>query len=392
MTERSWWQKPQIRTDEEQQIHRKVTWLELFFDLVFVVVISELAHYLAKHISFEGTLGFILLFVPVWWVWMGATYYNERFETDGLENRLFTFLQILPAAGLAVFAHDGFGKTSVGFALSYALARGIITYLWWRAGVHEPKFRPTAKRFVFGFSIAILLFISSIFIPPPSRFILWAIGLVVDIATPFLTLKQQLKLPRLSTSKLPERYGLFVIIVLGESVVAVVKGLAAKEHLDLTTALTGILGMAFAFGIWWVYFDFIARRPPKARASWSFAWGYLHMPLVVAIASVGAGILNLIEHEEHFLPDNVRLLIGLSVGLALATIGLLEITLHRHDDEPTHPHISPSLKLGAAGVALIVAVFGGKLDSILLLSILIMLVGIQMIYGFYVSFVSPHKT
>ncbi|NJK74427.1 MAG: low temperature requirement protein A [Microcoleus sp. SU_5_6] len=137
MAKRQWWQKPQLRTDEDQNIHRKVSWLELFFDLIFVVVVAELSHYLAKHVSLEGVGSFILLFLPVWWVWIGATYYNERFETEGLENRIFTFLQIIGAAGLAVFVHDGLGKTSIGFALAYVLSRLIITYLWVRGGYHD---------------------------------------------------------------------------------------------------------------------------------------------------------------------------------------------------------------------------------------------------------------
>jgi low temperature requirement protein LtrA len=66
MAKRQWWQKPQLRTDEDQNIHRKVSWLELFFDLIFVVVVAELSHYLAKQVSLEGVGSFILLFLPVW--------------------------------------------------------------------------------------------------------------------------------------------------------------------------------------------------------------------------------------------------------------------------------------------------------------------------------------
>jgi low temperature requirement protein LtrA len=385
MAKRIWWQKPQIRTDEEQHLHRKVTWLELFFDLVFVVIIAELSHNLAIDVSWVGAGKYILLFLPAWWVWIGATYYNERFETEGIENRLFTFLLILSVAGLAVFSHHGLGETSVGFALSYVFARSIVTCLWWRAGYHEPSFRPTAKWFVIGSSISIAFFILSVFVPPPIRFVLWVVGLFIDINTPIFTLKHQAKLPRLSSSRLPERYGLFMIIVLGEAVVSVVQGLAAKEHLSLIDGITGILGMTLTFGIWWIYFDFVARRPPKPATGWVFAWGYLHMPLVMSVTATAAGINNVIASKATVLPLNVRCLICGSLAVSLAVIALLETTLRRDEDEPAHPIWSPALKLGAAVVTLILGLFGG-LGAIALLSLLVILLAIQMSYGLWVWF------
>lgn len=158
MTRRIWWQVPKLRTDEDEHRERRVSWLELFFDLYFVVVIAEVAHYLAEHLSWGGLGNFIFLFLPVWWIWIGATYFLERFETEGIENRLFIFLQMIPIAGMAVFAHGGLADTSVGFGLSYAIARTIQISLWAWGGYHNPAFRPTAKRFVTGFSLSVALF------------------------------------------------------------------------------------------------------------------------------------------------------------------------------------------------------------------------------------------
>lgn len=386
MAKRQLWQKPQLRTDEEQHIHRKVTWLELFFDLIFVVVVAELSHYLAKHVTLDGVGSFIFLFLPVWWVWIGATYYNERFETEGLENRIFTFLQILGAAGLAIFTHDGLGKTSVGFALSYVLSRSIVTYLWVRGGYHDRRFMPTAKRFGLCFSISIACFILSVFVAPPQRFVLWAIGLLLDISAPLFSYRHQAQLPKFSTSKLPERFGLFLIIVLGESVVAVVQGLAAKPELSLLAAGTGVLAMAIAFGMWWIYFDFVARRPPKPGIFWAYAWAYLHMPLVMAVTATGAGILNTIASEQTGLGDPVRMLISGSVAVSLTVMALLENTLRREADEPTHPRLSPALKLIAAAGAAGLGIWGTGLGAIALLSLLFGLLAVPMVYGLIVWF------
>ncbi len=82
-----------------------LSWLELFFDLVFVAVISELVHLLSANPSMETLWNYLFLFIPAWWIWIGATYYNDRFETEGLDSRFFTFLLMIPVAGLAIFAH-----------------------------------------------------------------------------------------------------------------------------------------------------------------------------------------------------------------------------------------------------------------------------------------------
>ncbi len=194
---RQWWQRPQLRTDEDEHHERRVTWLELFYDLVFVVVIAEVAHYLTEHVSIVGVLGYILLFLPVWWVWIGGTYYTERFETEDLSYRFFVFLQMLPTAALAVFAYNGLGETSEEFALSYVAARSVITFLWWRGGFYNPRARPVTNRFTAGFVASIMLFVVSVFVPIPWRFALWGAGLFLDLFTPSLTLRAQAQLPRL---------------------------------------------------------------------------------------------------------------------------------------------------------------------------------------------------
>lgn len=386
MARRSWWQKPTLRTDEDEGRDRKVGWLELFFDLYFVVVIAELAHYLAGHVSWSGLGEFIFLFLPVWWIWIGATYYIERFETEGIENRLIVFAQMIPIAGLAVFAHDAMGETSVGYALSYAVCRTFHTVLWWRGGIHDRQFRPVAKRFVLGFSISTGLFYLSVLMPLPVRFWLWGAGLAIDLITPAFTLEHQAMLPRLSTSKLPERYGLFMIIVLGESVVGVVSGLADQSVFSGFVAIAAILGIAMAFGLWWIYFDFIGRRPFKPGIWYAFFWSYLHLPLAIVVTAAGAGLLNVIADEDGKMDYAVGLLIAGAIGSALILIGLIETLLRRDPDEPTHPRLSSGLKFGGGAVAIIIGLVSRGFNIAALEALLLIPIFVQMAYGLYVWF------
>ena len=167
--------------------NRHATWLELFYDLIFVVVISQLAHDLENDFSLYGSLGFLALFVPVWWSWTGAAFYSTRFDTDDLGHGILILLQMIGVADLAVNVTDGLGNNSAGFALSYAAIRVILVVEYMRTGrsKHYSSATPLIRRYTRGFLCAAVVWIISAFIPPPFRFVLWGIGLVIDFATPY---------------------------------------------------------------------------------------------------------------------------------------------------------------------------------------------------------------
>src|SRR3712207_6028419 len=172
--------------------------------------------------------------------------------------------------------------------------------------------------------------------------------------------------------------------IFGEAIVGVVQGVAEQHALSVATGITGTVGMALAFGLWWVYFDFIARRPFKRGPWWQLVWGYLHLPLVMSIAAIGAGVLNVLTLEPGTPGSDVAWLLGSAAAVALVAIGLLELTLRRAPDEPTDQRVSVSLKLGAGVAAMVLGLVGGGLGPAGLLTALVLLVLVQMIYGAYV--------
>src|SRR5690348_14797410 len=115
----------QFRSDEDKERHS--SWLENFYDLIVAIVVAQLAVSLnQKIISNVDYVSFVFLFVPVWWSWLGVTFYNTRFETDDLQHRLLTLLQMAAAAFLAINVVGGLSNNSVGFALSYAVIRTLL--------------------------------------------------------------------------------------------------------------------------------------------------------------------------------------------------------------------------------------------------------------------------
>jgi low temperature requirement protein LtrA len=376
-----WWQVPSLRTDEDRNQERKVTWLDLFFDLVFVVAISELAHELAITISLPGVTTFALLFVAIWWIWIGATFYNERFETEGLENRLLFFVLMLPTAGLALYAPGGLGATYPGFAVSYAVARAVTTFAWARAGYHVPRFRPVAIWLVSGFVLSIAMVLGSIALEGTARLVVFLAALLVDVGTPILTTRHNEALPSFSSRKLPERFGLFTIIVLGESIVGTVAGIARESDPSPASAISGGLGIALGFGLWWIYFDFIARRPPRDSSAWTFAWAYLHLPLMMAIAAVGAAVLGVVSRAEDAVPEDARLLLAGAIAVALVSMAAIERTLSREADEPTHSGVSPLLKIAGAAAALVLVPLSAGIPALWFLALMLLPLLVQMGYS-----------
>lgn len=164
---KDWWQPPQLRIGEDSVAERRATWLELFFDLVFVVAIAQLAHKLNEDISLSGFFGFVALFIPVWWSWVGAAFYANRFDTDDLGHRLLTAVQMLAVAALAVNIHHGLGDSSAGFALSYAAVRFVLVVEYLRAGKHAVAARSLTRRYARGFGIAAAIWLLSAFVPIP---------------------------------------------------------------------------------------------------------------------------------------------------------------------------------------------------------------------------------
>jgi low temperature requirement protein LtrA len=377
------WQRPRLRDDESELREHRTTWLELFYDLVFVVVVAQLAHELAADVAWEGVLGFVMLFIPVWWVWIGATFYNDRFDTDDVGQRVYTFLQILAVAALALSVHNGLGEASQAFATSYAAARLLIIFMWVRGGFYNPAARPLTNRYAAGFSASLALWALSVFVDPPWRFVMWGVGLLFDLLTPLATLQIQRRLPSYSMSHLPERFGLFTIIVLGESVAGTLRGAAQGEGpaLVLQPIVAGALGLAMAFALWWLYFDNVMDRPVRPGL-FSFAGRtYLHLPLLMGITAIGAGVADVIASESSTLEAPLRWLICGAVAVSLISLGLLEVTLSVGSLSSGERRAVIVLRLACGIAALLLALVGEALSMLVLMGALVLLLMVPLFHG-----------
>jgi low temperature requirement protein LtrA len=336
---RSWWQPPKRIADREAE--RSVTFLELFYDLVYVVIVAELAHALAGDVSWAGIGRFAFLFIIVWWAWLNGSIYHDLHGNNDIRTRVFTFLQMGSVAAMAVFAHDAMGESSAGFALSYAAFQLILLVLWWRTGVHDPDHRPLSQPYAVVFTLTTLLFVGSVFVMAPLRFYLWGIAVFASLQMPLYmsrlgrnnpAIQAQIDLSMVVSPSLVERFGLLTIIMLGEVLAGTIRGLAEHPHLSWAAGITAVLGMGIAIGIWWFYFDAISHHAPRPGQNMTLTWMFLHLPLTIGIVAVGAAVLNVVENAGEMLPMAVRWLLVGACALVLVIIPLLMQTIRIPDE------------------------------------------------------------
>lgn len=383
---RQWWQPPRGIADRPE--HRQVTFLELFYDLVYVVLIAEMTHSLASQIDTQHLANFTFLFVIVWWSWLNGTLYHEIHGNNDIRTRVFTFMQMFCVAGMSVFAHDAMGETSIGFAISFGTFQLILTYLWWRTGVYDKNHAPLSRPYTVMFLITTALFFASVFVPLPTRVHMWFVAVVIAFIFPMFTftlgrddpaVQLQIEMSRKASDSLVERFGLFTIIVLGEVIVGTVQGVAAHHKLTLEVILIGAIGMLIAIGLWWLYFDFVSHRHPQDESNGLLIWMYLHLPVTIGIATTGATVLNVIEHTGEKLPVDVRWLLVIAIGVALIGIVLLIQTLR--DDSQHHQAYRTGQLVMLASASVIIALGFSTLQIIPLLVLIVALLLAPTFFG-----------
>jgi low temperature requirement protein LtrA len=364
----SLWRPPILHTKHTEIFghDRKVAWLELFYDLVYVATLIQLGNSLSEDISWSGFLKFAALFIPIWWSWTGITFYFNRFVVDDIWHRVLIFTQILFIAILGISVEGAFTDLTAQFVLSYVGIRAVLIILYLRAGRHEPEARPLINRFVAGFSLAAFVWLISIFVPAPYNYGLWVLAMIIDFATP--TNPNSAKFFDLlppHNEHLQERYGLLVIIVLGESFVKII---SSGSGLSITAQILifSVFGLILTYSLWWHYFQDIVAA--EIRSKGMFAWIYTHLPLTLSLIAYGVAAKKLfLAAPGGHVDDKYRLMMGAMVALYLVCIAILNWATERHGETNNRTRII--YRLAAAVLVLALAFFGAGLPPILFVAL-----------------------
>ncbi len=353
---RRWFLQPP-RAHGEILEHRSVGFLELFYDLVYVVLIGQAAHRLARHLSLETAASFALVFTLIWVAWLNGSMFHELHGREDGRNRSLIFLQMGLLGVLGLYVPHATDSDGVPFAITYTLLLALVTSQWYAVRrIDNAEYRALATPWVTGMAISAVLMALSAALPTGLRLTVWVLLAVLWVVGPtVLTARhrpESVEPGLLPTESMVERFDLFTIIVLGEVVVGVVSGLAGTER-GTTATVTGVLALAVGFGIWWMYFDLVGQRLPRPRAREFAPWLYAHLVLTLAITAAGAGMAGLVEAAWDEEPSRATAwLISGSVSLVLLTLAVINVTL-----EPVRVldrargHVAVALVIGGAAAA-----------------------------------------
>ena len=332
---------------------RASTPLELLFDLTFVIAFGaaadQLAHALAEDHVREGVLGFCLASFAVTWAWINFTWFASAYDTDDWPFRLTTMVQMvgvlvlalgLPRMFHSVVEHDEHLDNQL-MVVGYVIMRLPMVLQWLRAGRQDPTRRALCSKMVVTLVIAqvgwVLLLVAR-----PSMVVAAVVVVVlvgVELAGPLLAEKLHGGSPW-HGHHIAERYGLMIIICLGEGLLGTnaALGVLIEDGWTVDVAVLGISGTALVFGVWWTYFVVPSGHLLEAHRERSFGWGYGHIPVFAAVVAIGAGLhaaAYYLGGESHLDATGTLLTVAVPLAIYAACLYALYAALTRSLD-PFH--------------------------------------------------------
>ena len=323
--------------------HRAATPLELLFDLTFVVAFGiaadELAHYLAEDHIRTSVLGFAFISFAISWAWINFSWFASAYDTDDWVFRLLTLVQMLGVLVLALGIADVFDSIDHAdhvdngvVVAGYVVMRVAMVAQWTRAARQDPERRPAAMTYVVTILVAQAGWVAlAVAQTSVEAMFAWAgVLILVELAGPYLAETRKGGTPW-HPHHIAERYGLLIIIALGEAILGTIAALGAivgpeGQGWSVQAAVVGLAGVALTFGMWWIYFVVPCGEVLEHRRERSFGWGYGHIPLFASVVAAGAGLhvaAYLVEHHTELDAFDTLLTTAIPVGAYVLGIFLL---------------------------------------------------------------------
>jgi low temperature requirement protein LtrA len=302
----------------------RVTPLELFFDLVFVLAITQCTALMSHHPTWSGIAQGLLVLGMLWWAWTGYSWLTSVIDPEEGAVRLVMFGAMAALLLVSLCVPEAFNSLALAFALIYGVVRSAQIALFMLASPEDDALRHSVLGLAASTAVAVTLLAAASLFDGLAQGALWALALFLDMAGPYFFGSEGWKLV---PGHFAERHGLIIIIALGESIVAI--GVGASHTLNLGIGTAAVLGVALTAAMWWVYFDIVAivagRRLSEAEVGKTQnemardSYSYLHLVMVAGIVLVALGLKTTISHtDEHLHAVPAFALLG---GLAIYLLG-----------------------------------------------------------------------
>lgn len=348
----------------------RVTPLELFFDLVFVLAITQCTALMSHDPTWSGLAQGLLVLAVLWWAWVGYAWLTSVIDPEAGAVRLVIFAAMAALLIVSLCVQEAFDNLALTFALGIGVFRAAHIALFMLAGADDSDLRRSVIGLGVSTAVAVgILALASLF-DGLAQGALWALAIFLDMAGPYFFGSEGWKLV---PGHFAERHGLILIIALGESIVAI--GVGASGALDLGIGAAAVLGIFLAAALWWVYFDVVAlisaRRLGEAepgRAQNELArdsYSYIHLAIVAGIVLMAFGMKVTIGHHGDELRDVPAF--ALLGGLAVYLLGLVAFRYR-------HVHTVNRHRLGLAIVLLLLVPVATAVPALLALAVAVVLV------------------
>ena len=375
-----WYHPPVLHAPTDHSHGKAVTWLELFYDLIFVAAIIQLGDFLSESVSLGGFGLFALHFVPLWLVWSGFTFYENRYNIDDVAHRLSIIVKMFAVGLMAITSHQAMAGEPALFAAAWTGVNLILVLLHVRTWYQVPETREYSRYWGGVFAVAAVATGISVFVPAPYTYGLWLVAVVGVMASPLSKPARALseRLP-LDQHHLSERYGLLTIIVLGESFVKVLSYLTAPE-VEWEYLLKGFFNMGLTCCVWWIYFDDVAgSNIKKQRGAW-VVWFFAHLPLAASVTAVGVAVKKAVTFGFHEpAPDKYRWLLAGSLALTFLSVALIDSITERKNAKLSDG-ARVAVRAASAGVILLLGQIGSGMDGGVFLAVVAAVCGAQVLF------------
>jgi low temperature requirement protein LtrA len=281
-----------------------VTPLELFFDLVFVLALTQCTALMAEEPTWEGLAKAILILAVLWWSWGGYAWLTSLVDPEEGVVRIAMFGAMAAFLVAALCVPEAFDDSALLFAVAYAGVRIAHLALYALGSREDPNLRASVIALSMSSAVGVGLLVAAAFADGALQGVLWGVAILLDYGGPFFFGVEGW---RMMPSHFAERFGLIVIIALGESIVAIGVGVE-KAEVDAGIVAAAVLGTVVAAALWWLYFDVVARvaerrlvaaAPGRERNSIGRdSYGYLHLPMVAGIVLLALGLKKTLQHVE----------------------------------------------------------------------------------------------
>jgi low temperature requirement protein LtrA len=313
---------------------RRPSWTELFFDLVFAAAIAQLSAPLGDDYSIYGIARFAFLLALVFLAWFGYTAFATQFAVDDVVQRALLVVQIFLVAVMAANATDMLGsRDAAGFGAAYGGVRAILALQYVRV-IRLPETATLVRRRIMGLMAAAILWTVSALLPAPHRYVGWALAVFIDIANSWPTSRSTTASPPGATH-FPERFGLLTIILLGEFVASVMRGIESQMRWSFLAASAAVLSLALGFAIWSGYSDgamgweirHVRSHKDVMRLR---SWIAFHFALFLGISILGVGARRAIALPPggHFGAQEQWIICSATAGIILVIMGIAATSEH----------------------------------------------------------------